>query len=111
MYNAPGILEFIGLIEDMHEGIFVHSIYLDENPKEDQNACFVRDLHCVATYENVHDSFDASVQWGNVNEQVANVSWQLSHIPELAGGFDAIGFSQGGSCAIPLVTFLTAHAS
>jgi len=73
-YNSPGILEFIRLIEDMHKGIFVHSVYLDKNPKDDQHACF----------------------WGDVNAQVANVSTQLNNIPELAGGFDAIGFSQGG---------------
>ncbi|KAH8108094.1 alpha/beta-hydrolase [Cristinia sonorae] len=73
-YNSPGMLEFMSLIEDMHKGIFVHSVYLDENPKDDQRACF----------------------WGDVNEQVATVAAQLSNITELAGGFDAIGFSQGG---------------
>ncbi|THH30417.1 hypothetical protein EUX98_g3784 [Antrodiella citrinella] len=73
-YNSPGMLEFISLIENIHKGIFVHSVYLDENPKDDQRACF----------------------WGDVNVQVANVSQQLRDIPELAGGFDAIGFSQAG---------------
>ncbi|TCD61636.1 hypothetical protein EIP91_008142 [Steccherinum ochraceum] len=73
-YNAPGMLEFIGAIQDMHKGIFVHSVYLAEDTKDDQRAGF----------------------WGDVNAQVANVSEQLTHIPELVRGFDAIGFSQGG---------------
>ncbi|KAI0071724.1 alpha/beta-hydrolase, partial [Panus rudis PR-1116 ss-1] len=73
-YASPGMLEFIQLVKDKHPGLFVHSIYLDENLEEDQRAGW----------------------FGNVNEQVANVSIQLANIPELSGGFDAIGFSQGG---------------
>ncbi len=34
-------------------------------------------------------------QYGNVNSQVDMVNGQLSAIPELNDGFDAIGFSQG----------------
>lgn len=36
-----------------------------------------------------------SKQYGSVNEQVQRVSEQLANITELAGGFDAMGFSQG----------------
>lgn len=35
-------------------------------------------------------------QYGNVDQQLAIVAEQLTSIPELGRGFDAIGFSQGG---------------
>lgn len=35
-------------------------------------------------------------QYGSVDQQLAIVAEQLASIPELSGGFDAIGFSQGG---------------
>jgi palmitoyl-protein thioesterase len=35
------------------------------------------------------------MQYGNVNDQVEFVADQLAAVPELADGFDAIGFSQG----------------
>ncbi|PCH43918.1 palmitoyl-protein thioesterase [Wolfiporia cocos MD-104 SS10] len=73
-YGSPGILEFVSMVKDMHPGIFVHSVYLDKNLEEDQRATF----------------------YGNVNEQVERVSAQLANITELQGGFDAMGFSQGG---------------
>lgn len=38
-----------------------------------------------------------SNQYGNVNEQIEFVAAQLAGIPELKGGFDAIGFSQGAA--------------
>ncbi|KAF7375973.1 Palmitoyl-protein thioesterase [Mycena sanguinolenta] len=72
--NAPGILRFVEEIKSVHPGIFVHSIYLEEDIDKDRQAGF----------------------YGNVNEQVQFVSEQLAAIPELEGGFDAIGFSQGG---------------
>ncbi|KAG8754506.1 hypothetical protein FRC14_005009 [Serendipita sp. 396] len=37
-----------------------------------------------------------TVLFGNVNEQIAQVAEQISSIPELESGFDAMGFSQGG---------------
>ncbi|KZT00467.1 alpha/beta-hydrolase [Laetiporus sulphureus 93-53] len=73
-YASPGILEFIARVKDMHPGIFVHSIYVDQNPEEDTRATW----------------------FGNVNEQLEQVSEQLANHTELNGGFDAIGFSQGG---------------
>ncbi|OBZ68161.1 Palmitoyl-protein thioesterase 1 [Grifola frondosa] len=73
-YASPGMLEFMSLIKDIHPGIFIHSIFLNENLKEDERAGF----------------------YGNVNEQVQVVSEQLANITELREGFDAIGFSQGG---------------
>ncbi|KAJ3547623.1 hypothetical protein NM688_g5381 [Phlebia brevispora] len=73
-YASPGILEFMEMIRDMHPGIFVHSVYINENLDEDRRAGW----------------------FGNLNEQLANVSLQLNSIPELEDGFDALGFSQGG---------------
>ncbi|CAL1707869.1 unnamed protein product [Somion occarium] len=82
-YGSPGMLEFIQLVKDMHPGLFVHSVYIEENLKEDQKAGW----------------------FGNVNEQVANVSIQLAEIPELSNGFDALGFSQVHN----LITFGSQH--
>jgi len=73
-YNSSGILEFQSAIEEMHPGIFIHSIYVDPDSKKDMQATFV----------------------GNVDEQVELVARQLKGIPLLSNGFDAIGFSQGG---------------
>jgi len=72
--NAPGMLQFAEEIKTVHPGIFVHSIYIEEDLDQDRQAGF----------------------YGNVNEQVQLVSEQLAAIPELENGFDAIGFSQGG---------------
>jgi hypothetical protein len=35
-------------------------------------------------------------KFGNVDEQLAAVAEQLAAVPELRGGFDGLGFSQGG---------------
>lgn len=40
-YNSPGMTEFMHQIESIHEGIFVHSIYLEENSSDDQKAGWV----------------------------------------------------------------------
>lgn len=61
-------------IEDMYPGIVVHSVALYPGFMADQRAGFI----------------------GNVNDAVERVCAQLSHIPELRDGFDAVGFSQGG---------------
>ncbi|EAU91335.2 palmitoyl-protein thioesterase [Coprinopsis cinerea okayama7 len=73
-YASPGMLEFVQLIKGVHPGIFVHSVYISEKLEDDRKAGF----------------------YGNVNEQIALVADQLASIPELEGGFDALGFSQGG---------------
>ncbi|CCA67925.1 related to palmitoyl-protein thioesterase 1 [Serendipita indica DSM 11827] len=73
-YASAGMLEFIELIKEMHEGIFIYSARISDEPNADQKAGW----------------------FGNVNEQVAQVAEQIAAIPELEGGFDAIGFSQGG---------------
>jgi palmitoyl-protein thioesterase len=68
------MLHFMSMIKDVHPGIYIHSIYIDEDLNQDKRAGF----------------------YGNANNQVDLVSAQLNSIQELQGGFDAIGFSQGG---------------
>ena len=34
-------------------------------------------------------------KYGNIDDQVELVAQQLKHLPQLSGGFDAMGFSQG----------------
>ncbi|KAH7915205.1 Alpha/Beta hydrolase protein [Hygrophoropsis aurantiaca] len=73
-YASPGMVQFQSEVKKMHPGIFVHSIYIDEDAKKDQRAGF----------------------YGKVNDQLDLVAAQLASVPELSRGFDAIGFSQGG---------------
>ncbi|KAF9467286.1 palmitoyl-protein thioesterase [Collybia nuda] len=73
-HSSPGMLQFASLIKDMHPGIFIHSISMDEDFDKDRKAGF----------------------YGNVNDQIELAAGQLAAIPELEHGFDAIGFSQGG---------------
>jgi len=73
-HSSPAMLEFIDLIKDVHPGIFVHSVYIEQNLDSDQKAGF----------------------YGNLHDQLKLVSKQLAALDELQGGFDAIGFSQGG---------------
>lgn len=61
-------------IEKAIDGIFVHSIRIGENSVVDEAAGFI----------------------GNMNHQVEDVCKGLKNIPELANGFNAVGFSQGG---------------
>ena len=84
------MLHFISMIQNVHPGIFVHSVHIDEDLDKDKNAGFVRDFLIFA-----HDLLIVVCQYGNVNEQIELVSAQISSIKELQGGFDAIGLSQG----------------
>jgi len=68
------MLDFMKLIKQIHPGIFIHSVYINQDLSEDRKAGF----------------------YGNVNDQVEFVAEQLASIPELADGFDAVGLSQGG---------------
>ena len=44
-YAAPGMLDFVQEVKDMHPGLFVHTVYLDESNDEDRRATWVRRLH------------------------------------------------------------------
>ncbi|KAH8119193.1 palmitoyl-protein thioesterase [Phellopilus nigrolimitatus] len=84
-YASAGMLEFAELIKGVHPGIFVHSIYVEENLDADQRAGF----------------------FGNVDVQLEAVAAQLASIDELSRGFDAIGFSQGAYNEPPIHNLLT----
>ncbi|EIN11741.1 alpha/beta-hydrolase [Punctularia strigosozonata HHB-11173 SS5] len=73
-HSSPGMLEFIELIKETHPGIFIHSVYIEKDLEADRKAGW----------------------FGNVDEQLAFVAEELAEIPELQGGFDGLGFSQGG---------------
>ncbi|KAF8518754.1 alpha/beta-hydrolase, partial [Gautieria morchelliformis] len=73
-HMSPGMLEFMSLVRNIHPGLFIHSIYVEEDLDNDQRAGW----------------------FGNVDEQLTGVAEQLADVPELQGGFDGIGFSQGG---------------
>ncbi|KAI7877051.1 palmitoyl protein thioesterase [Lichtheimia hyalospora FSU 10163] len=62
------------LIQKVLPGVFVHSVQVGESRQDDHEAGF----------------------FGQVNQQIEQVCEQLAGIPELADGFNAIGFSQGG---------------
>ncbi|WRT66084.1 uncharacterized protein IL334_003037 [Kwoniella shivajii] len=98
---SSGISSFIEDIKSIHPGIFVHSIQipLDGSLDDERRAGF----------------------WGNAEEQGWAGCEQIETIPELKGGFDGMGFSQGGLfmrfyaqyCNNPplknLITFGTPH--
>lgn len=44
-YASEGIVEFGKLIEEIHPGIFVHSVYIVDNNDDDRKATFVRLPH------------------------------------------------------------------
>ncbi len=44
-YASSGMMQFQSLVAKMHPGIFIHSVYIDPDAKEDQRATFVRSLH------------------------------------------------------------------
>jgi palmitoyl-protein thioesterase len=73
-YDSPGMTGVADQIRDIYPDIYVHSVGLSEDGGKDQQMGLL----------------------GNVREQVESVCDQLAAIPELKGGFNAIGFSQGG---------------
>lgn len=92
-YNSAAMERFMDEVRDVHKDIvrapsrvssprrpsqhrsqFIHSIYIDPMTDADQKAGWFGDLHA----------------------QMALVAVQLAAVPELADGFDALGFSQGG---------------
>ncbi|KAF9545839.1 hypothetical protein EC957_010467 [Mortierella hygrophila] len=72
--HSEGMMELIASVTSIDPNVFTHSIYLAASEAEDQRAGF----------------------FGNVNKQIEAICDQLKAIPELEGGFNAVGFSQGG---------------
>jgi palmitoyl-protein thioesterase len=69
-----------------------HSIGYVANLISDSLGVYV---HSIATGDGTIADV-SSTFFGNVNDQVAKVCEELADMPELKGGFNAIGFSQGG---------------
>ncbi|KAJ9053327.1 hypothetical protein DSO57_1025224 [Entomophthora muscae] len=72
--NHDSIGKIVKQIHQFSPKTFVHSIMIGENKSSDRKAGF----------------------FGNANSEVEYVFRNLSSIPELSKGFNAIGFSQGG---------------
>lgn len=73
-YNSSGMNKFQDILNQLYPELFVHVVYLDKDSQLDERRSFVGDL----------------------NEEIDFVCQQISSIPELADGFDGVGFSQGG---------------
>ena len=48
-YTSPGMVQFESEVKKMHPGIFVHSVYIDQDAKVDQRAGFVSALFTKGT--------------------------------------------------------------
>lgn len=80
--DAEGMLSFKRSLEEAFPGIYVYLVSLSESGAgPDRNRGF----------------------FGNVNDDSRQVCEQVRKIPELQGGFDAVGFSQGGQFIRALV--------
>ena len=73
-YNSSGIQNAVSLFQQIHPQSFVYNIYLDPNPSTDQQKSL----------------------FGDSIVELDFVCEQISQVPELQQGFDAVGFSQGG---------------
>uniref|UniRef100_A0A7S1WZU8 Palmitoyl-protein thioesterase 1 n=2 Tax=Tetraselmis chuii TaxID=63592 RepID=A0A7S1WZU8_9CHLO len=72
--NPDSIGGVVDAIKQHLPGVFVHSIATGDGESSDRYSSF----------------------FGNVNTQVENVCAELASMPELADGYNAVGFSQGG---------------
>ena len=73
-YNSSGMVDVISIFNQRYPDMFIYPVFLDAKPSKDQEKTL----------------------FGDANKEVEYVCEQLSSIPELKQGFDAIGFSQGG---------------
>ncbi|KAG2494900.1 hypothetical protein HYH03_006835 [Edaphochlamys debaryana] len=71
---APYSIGAVAKLIESKLGVFVHSVATGDGEWADQFSGF----------------------YGDVNDQVARVCAQLRNISQLAGGYNAVGFSQGG---------------
>lgn len=88
------MLEFIEMMKEVHPGLFVHSVFISEKEEDDKKAGFVS---CGSPCHDVTDRTltTLDVKFGRLDTQLELVYEQLNSIPELTGGFDGMGFSQG----------------
>lgn len=73
-YNSSAMVDVVSIFNQRYPDMFIYPIFLDTKPSKDQEKTL----------------------FGDANKEVEYVCEQLSSIPELKQGFDAIGFSQGG---------------
>lgn len=73
-YNASGIKKMADVIDNLHPQVQVYAIRLSEDPELDERQSFV----------------------GDMNVKLDKVCEEITELPFLARGFDAIGNSQGG---------------
>lgn len=71
---GDGMVELKETLEQAYPGLYVHLIALGEDASSDRNRGV----------------------FGNANDDVAQVCEDLAGVEQLRGGFDAVGFSQGG---------------
>lgn len=71
---------------DPQQGIGTLKVALEE-----EYGVFVYSIGFGSEVDDLKSSY-----FGNVNEQVAEACRKLASVKELSGGFDAVGFSQGG---------------
>ncbi|KAF8543587.1 Alpha/Beta hydrolase protein [Trichophaea hybrida] len=98
-FDSDGIQSVSDLFNSIYPTTFVYPIRLSSSGSSDRSATFI----------------------GNINSQLEQVCSDITSIPELSAGFNAIGFSQGGQflrgyverCNSPplktLVTFGSQH--
>lgn len=56
-YASPAMVEFGELIAEMHPGIFIHSVYIEEDQEQDRRATFVRCMLLHPPSQFTHRSF------------------------------------------------------
>jgi hypothetical protein len=52
------MLQFASRIREIHPGIFVHSVYIDEDLDKDKRAGFVRKQLAIRKEANIHFSME-----------------------------------------------------
>ncbi|RPA82095.1 palmitoyl-protein thioesterase precursor [Ascobolus immersus RN42] len=96
-YDSEGMVYLAEIAERANPGTFVYPIRLSSDPNTDRQLSY----------------------FGRVDSQIHDVCEQLSSIPELSQGFNALGFSQGGQflrgyierCNFPPVHTLVTYGS
>lgn len=83
----------VKLLQDRLPGVFVHSLRIGEDTEQDHKAGFFGQLNDqVIRFSNISKKIDMLNTL--LPDKIDYVCDQLAGIPELANGFNAIGFSQ-----------------
>ncbi|KAF7729449.1 hypothetical protein EC973_004429 [Apophysomyces ossiformis] len=118
--NPESMGRVVDHLQHLLPATFIHSVRVGDSADEDRNAGFFGVIREQASNQSLVSEVDAKKRRNLF--QVDVVCNQLAVIPELANGFNAIGFSQGGlflrayveQCNQPpvrrLITFGSPHA-